>query len=140
MSGREEVKFTIYGEPASKANSRRAVMFGKRPAFIKSDKARAYENDALPQIPERYKLNFDMPLRITLHMYYASHRPDLDESIVLDVMQARFKKIGGKRVCIRNGVYVNDRLVREKHVYHHIDKARPRVEIEIAAVEDEVKE
>ena len=35
-----EHSFTIDGEPASKANSRKIVMFGKRPAVIKSDKAR----------------------------------------------------------------------------------------------------
>ncbi len=32
----------VIGEPASKANSRRIVMFGKRPAIIKSQKARDY--------------------------------------------------------------------------------------------------
>ena len=33
----------IFGETASKANSRKIVKFGNRPASIKSDKARAYE-------------------------------------------------------------------------------------------------
>ena len=36
----EVYKGIIYGEPASKANSRKIVMFGKRPAIIKSQKAR----------------------------------------------------------------------------------------------------
>ena len=37
-----EHSFTIHGEPASKANSRKIVLFGKRPALIKSEKARKY--------------------------------------------------------------------------------------------------
>lgn len=49
--GKNSVSFTIYGEPASKANSRKLVTFGKRPAFIKSDKARAYLKDFHSQVP-----------------------------------------------------------------------------------------
>ena len=33
------IKFTIFGEPASKANSRQLVTIKGRPAFIKSKKA-----------------------------------------------------------------------------------------------------
>jgi hypothetical protein len=40
--GLEVYKGIIYGEPASKANSRQIVMFGTRPAVIKSKKAREY--------------------------------------------------------------------------------------------------
>jgi hypothetical protein len=36
------IQFEVLGEPASKANSRKLVTFGKRPAFIKSQKARDY--------------------------------------------------------------------------------------------------
>ena len=32
----------IYGEPASKANSRKMVLIGGKPRFIKSKKAREY--------------------------------------------------------------------------------------------------
>ncbi len=39
----ESFQFIIYGEPASKANSRKIVNFGKRMAIIKSAKARNYE-------------------------------------------------------------------------------------------------
>lgn len=128
------IKFTILGEPASKANSRKIVTFGDRPSSIKSDKARAYEKSALLQIPAAARARLEGPVRIWLRIFYASERPDLDESIVLDVLQDRFKTVtqpGGDkvRVLMRAGVYRNDRQVREKHVYHAIDKANPRAEI-----------
>lgn len=128
-----KITLTIFGEPVSKANSRELVTIGGRPAFIKSKKALAYERDALLQIPGRARLMLQGPVRVTLRLFYASERPDLDESIVLDVLQARYRqrRPGQPRTLIQRGVYVNDRQVREKHVYHAIDKAMPRAEIEV---------
>jgi Holliday junction resolvase RusA-like endonuclease len=132
-----KVSLVILGEPASKANSRELVTFGRgedaRPAMIKSKKARDYERDALLQIPPAARAMLEGPVRVTLRIYYASERPDLDESVVLDVLQARFaKRLGTRpREVERTGVYVNDRQVREKHVYHAIDRANPRAEIEV---------
>jgi Holliday junction resolvase RusA-like endonuclease len=125
------IAFCIYGEPASKANSRQIVMFGKLPRVIKSQKARDYERTALYQIPSEAKQMLTGELIITLHIYYASERSDLDESVVLDVLQAKFEKVRGVRVCTRKGVYLNDRQIREKHVYHFIDKKSPRVAVRI---------
>jgi len=126
-----KIAFTIIGEPASKANSRNLVHFGDRPAIIKSSKARRYETDALRQIPPKYRLRLEGPIKVTLRIFYASERPDLDESIVLDVLQDRYKSIEKTRLRIQDGVYRNDRQVREKHVHHGIDKLNPRAEIEI---------
>lgn len=133
------IVFTIFGEPASKANSRQIVMRGRgetaRPASIKSPKAIAYEKAAIAQIPNDAKAMIEGPVCVSLCIHYASERPDLDESVVLDVLQARFETvvIGGRetRVCTRKGVYLNDRQVREKHVFHRIDRTNPRVEIEV---------
>jgi hypothetical protein len=36
---------------------------------------------------------------------------------------------------VQKGVYRNDRQVREKHVYHAIDRANPRAEIEVEPLE-----
>lgn len=130
----EPIKFTILGEPASKANSRKLVTINKRPAFIKSSKAREYEHDALLQIPPSAKLMLDVPVAVTIRIWYATERPDLDESVILDVLQARYEPAStpnGKRTLIRRGVYINDRQVREKHVYHAIDRHQPRAEIEV---------
>jgi Holliday junction resolvase RusA-like endonuclease len=127
------IKFTILGEPASKANSRKLVTIGGRPSTIKSEKARNYERDALRQIPPALRHQIECPVRVTLRIFYASQRPDLDESIVLDVLQDRYKTVGKgetkKRELVQKGVYVNDRQVREKHVFHSIDRANPRTEV-----------
>lgn len=130
------IRFTIFGEPASKSNSRQLVSFpdgkgGKRPALIKSAKARDYERDALRQIPPIYRKQIEGPVRVTIRIFYASQRPDLDESVILDVLQDRYAKEGGERVLVQKGVIKNDRQVREKHVFHGIDKGNPRAEIEV---------
>lgn len=121
------IKLVILGEPASKANSRRLVKFGDRPASIKSTKALSYEKSAILQIPDNAKKMIECDICLTAWIYYATRRPDLDESIIMDVMQAKYKK----GVLIRRGVYLNDRQIKQKHIYHGIDKLNPRAEIEI---------
>lgn len=128
------VRFVIMGEAASKANSRKLVTIGGRPAFIKSQKARDYERDALLQIPASAKVMFAGPLRATIRIWYASERPDLDESVILDVLQAKTEGTGKDRKILRRGVYLNDRQVREKHIFHAIDRVMPRAEIEIEQI------
>lgn len=126
-----KVSLTIRGEPASKANSRKIVRFGERAAVIKSQKARDYERTALLQIPADARQRFEGPVRVTLRIWYASERPDLDESVILDVLQDRYEGKGEARKLARSGVYRNDRQVREKHVFHGIDRHNPRAEIEV---------
>jgi Holliday junction resolvase RusA-like endonuclease len=116
------VEMEILGEPASKANSRKIVMFGKRPAMIKSQKARDYvksfaEQASQVQIDEL--LEGDLWVELTI--YYASRRPDLDESVVLD--------------CLQGIAYTNDRQIKEKHVYHDLDKTNPRTKIKIGKLD-----
>ena len=135
-----KLTLTILGEPASKANQRQLVHVndgkgGKRPMFIKSSKARNYERDALRQIPPACRLRIEGPVRVTLRIFYASERPDLDESVVLDALQDRYEGKGEQRELVQNGVYRNDRQVREKHVYHAIDRANPRAEVEVETMQ-----
>lgn len=148
-----KIAFTIFGEPASKANSRQLVTMKrlsratgkmvKMPALIKSEKARDYERDALLQIPPMARARLEGPCRVTLHIFYATERPDLDESIVLDVMQDRYVRNGegedAERVLVQRGVYRNDRQVREKHVYWGKDPVNPRAEIEVEQLEPELQ-
>jgi len=56
-------------------------------------------------------------LRVTIKIYYASRRPDLDPSLIFDLMQGF--------------VYTNDRQVKEQHLYWGLDKERPRSEITV---------
>lgn len=139
------LEFVIYGEPASKANSRELVTRkvrgadGKaktRPMFIKSEKARLYVFDALRQIPPACRVRLEGPVFVTLDIYYASERPDLDESVVLDVMQDQWKSYElpngkKKRELVQAGVYRNDRQVRKKLVTHYIDVREPRAVVRI---------
>jgi Holliday junction resolvase RusA-like endonuclease len=140
-----KIAFTILGEPASKANSREIVtrrfrdkQSGKlksRPMSIKSDKARDYERDALAQIPPKARVQLTGPVRVILKIFYASERPDLDESVVLDVLQDRYRRVETAhtrvRTLVHRGVYLNDRQVKQKFVFHGIDRVNPRTEVTI---------
>ena len=104
----------ILGEPASKANSRKIVMFGKRPAIIKSQKARDYVKTFESQVKKLSKM-WEGDLAVHVTIYYKTRRPDLDESVILD--------------CLQGFVYANDRQVKEKHVFHELDRENPRAAI-----------
>jgi hypothetical protein len=105
------VWFTIDGEPASKANSRQLVTIRGRPAFIKSKKARDYVKTFQDQCPcLEQKLEGD--LWVDIKIFYASRRPDLDESVILD--------------CMQDYIYENDRQVKQKFVHWGLDKENPK--------------
>lgn len=125
------IRLVILGQPCSKANSRQIVTIKGRPTPIKSKEALAYERDALRQIPPAARQRLEGPVRMTIRIWYASERPDLDESLLLDVLQDRYAtdKRTKERVLVQAGVYRNDRQVRERHVYHGIDRANPRAEV-----------
>jgi Holliday junction resolvase RusA-like endonuclease len=133
------ISFTILGQPCSKANSRKIVTLAKgkdheRTAVVKSKEALQYERDALRQIPPAFRLRLEGPVAVTIRIFYASERPDLDESLILDVLQDRWGLLGIKgvnRTLSQAGVYRNDRQVREKHIYHGVDRANPRAEITV---------
>jgi Holliday junction resolvase RusA-like endonuclease len=109
----------IFGEPASKANSRRVVRFGGMGRLIKSAKALSY-SDAFKQQCKPLATLMTGDLRVTLHIFYASRRPDLDESLILDLMQGL--------------IYENDRQVKERHCYWGLDPDNPRAEIIIERI------
>jgi len=88
--------------------------------FIKSKKALSYVDMFKQQAPEMIPLEGDVS--VSMRIYYASRRPDLDESLILDLLQ---------------GVtYINDRQVKEKHIYWGLDKENPRAEIEVKKMGD----
>ena len=145
-----KIAFTILGEVASMKNSRQIVVIGGRPALIKSAKARDYERSASLQIPPMARQMLTGPVRVTLRLFYASQRPDLDGALLLDILAAKYKRQKGKlirvaagqyaygeseRALVSKGVYVNDRQCREIHMFHAIDRANPRAEIEIEPME-----
>jgi len=111
----------IFGEPASKANSRRVVHYGGMSRLIKSKKALSY-SDVFRQQCKPLATLMTGDLRVTLHIFYASRRPDLDESLILDLMQGL--------------IYENDRQVKERHCYWGLDPDNPRAEIIIEKIPD----
>jgi len=110
------VELLIEGEPASKANSRRMVLIKGKPRLIKSSKALDYCKKFAEQCPVLETLIED-DVRVDIDIHYATRRPDLDESVILDELQDR--------------IYKNDRQVKEKHVYWHLDRERPRSYIRV---------
>ena len=112
---------TIFGEPASKSNSRRLVMIGGKPRFIKSKKALSYGKDFIIQCPTRKDL-FTIDLSVAMKIYYKTRRPDLDESLILDLLQGR--------------IFKNDRSIKSKHVEHGLDKEQPRSVIVISSLDN----
>jgi len=117
-----DVTFTVYGEPASKANSRKMVLIKGKPALIKSSKARAYVTMFENQCPVMEVPTTD-DVVVEMMIYYASRRPDLDESLILDCMQGR--------------IYKNDRQVKQKFIYWGLDKEEPRSIIRVRSCDVE---
>lgn len=120
-----EISFTILGEPASKANSRRVIRIRGSSRMIKSEKALDYSKVFREQLP-LVERPLELPVVATITIWYASRRPDLDESLILDLLQVDEKKYRDTK-----GVILNDRQVREKHVYWRLDPANPRCEIKL---------
>jgi Holliday junction resolvase RusA-like endonuclease len=107
----------ILGEPASKANSRRLVTIGGKPRVIKSKKALEYSKHFEQQArPPAEPITGDVKLAVTI--WYATRRPDLDPSLIMDLLQ-------------KVGVIENDRQIKEIHAVHDLDKENPREAIRI---------
>jgi len=111
-----DITFTALGEPASKANSRKMVTIRGRPALIKSQKARDYVKQFELQCPQ-LEVPTTEDVQVEMMIYYASRRPDLDESLILDCMQCRIHK--------------NDRQVKQKFIYWGLDRENPRTIIRV---------
>lgn len=90
-----------------------------KPMFIKSAKALAYAKAFKQQVPAGCEM-LAGDVCVHIKIYYASRRPDLDESLILDLLQ---------------GVaYENDRQVKEKHIVWGLDKENPRCEITVEKI------
>ena len=120
----QSISFVVYGEPASKANSRRVVRYNNMSRVIKSQKALDYSEQFRQQCTPLDPM-MDGDLVVTMHIWYASRRPDLDDSLILDLMQGL--------------IYKNDRQVRERHLYWHLDPENPRSYITVEKKPRELK-
>lgn len=145
-----KIAFTILGQVVSLKNSFRVVTINKHGALTKSSEAKSYERSTRLQIPPTARQMLTGPLRVSIRAFYTWNGPDLDCALLLDLMQAEYRRVPGKlvalgggkfeeaeaeRVLVSRGVYENDRQVREIHLYHGIDKVNPRAEIEVETLE-----
>lgn len=122
-----ETTLVILGEPASKANSRRIVNIRGRMVPIKSQKALDYVGSLRLQAAAQMSAMIEGDLRVEMMIHYASRRPDLDESVILDALQGI--------------AYTNDRQVKQRMTYWGLDKDMPRAVIRITQCDlDDVPE
>lgn len=109
--------FIIYGEPASKGNSRRVARNGM---FIKSKKAMDYKESFENQAKEK-KLYQDVliedDIELIVDVWYKSRRPDLEIELIQDIMQGI--------------IYKNDRQIKKKIAERFLDRDNPRARIRI---------
>ena len=105
-------ELTIDGEPASKANSRRLVKMGGKFRVIKSQKAIDYTKAFDVQCSTADTL-YEEDLAVSIKIFNKSKRPDLDESLILDLLQDK--------------VYKNDRSIKFKYVEWGLDRQYPRI-------------
>ena len=113
---------TILGEPASKSNQRQIVKIGGKTRLIKSKKALAYAKEfhlQAPRMPLRDPILDDVLMWCRIH--YASRRPDLDESLIMDALQAA-------------EIIKDDRQIKAKVVLWALDRENPRSEIKLACL------
>lgn len=92
-----------------------------KPMFIKSEKALAYAKSFKQQCVGGNSRMIDGDVSVSIRIWYASRRPDLDESLILDLLQ--------------DVAYANDRQVKEKHIYWALDPANPRCEITVTQMQ-----
>lgn len=91
-------------------------MRGKKIASIKSEKALSYLDAFNLQCPRLTTL-IAVDVEVRMRIIYASRRPDLDESLILDALQGK--------------AYLNDRQVKRKVIDWGLDPDNPRTEIEV---------
>ena len=114
------VGFTVFGSLASMKN-RRIPLKSNPYKTIPNAQARAFRSDFLAQVPRsamRCLGSLTRPLSVRVTVYYRDMRSDLDAALVYDCLQEA-------------GVVQNDRYIRHKIEIARIDKANPRVEVEI---------
>jgi hypothetical protein len=108
----EAVRLQIFGQPYSKENRRiPAKTKTGKPFLIKSKEAQRYSKDWKRQCPVLEPL-IEEEVEAYIKLYYRTRLPDLDESLVLDLLQGRLIK--------------NDRQVRRKVVDWGLSRDEPR--------------
>jgi Holliday junction resolvase RusA-like endonuclease len=117
------ITLEVKGQLLSKSNSRQFTSWGGTPRLIKSKKALEYIEASMWQLKSQLRdhVMFLQPVCIDITIWYESKRPDLDVSLIQDILE-------------KADVYKNDRLVHEIHAYKKFDKEDPRLEVTISEI------
>lgn len=117
------MRLVIKGQVYSKSNQRKFAIIRGHPRVIKSKNSLDYEEIALWQLKLQLRdhVMFEKPCVLSATVWYPDRRQDLDISLILDILQ-------------KAGVYKNDRLVEEMHLYRKIDRVNPRAVIEVTEI------
>lgn len=97
------------------------MVSGGRGRFIKSKKALAYSKGFHQQCRASNDI-LECDVVVGMRIYYRTRRPDLDESLILDLLE--------------DYAYKNDRQVKAKVIIHDLDKDRPRTDIVVAPLSE----
>ncbi len=128
---KRSISLTIRGELLGKSNSRRLVRIGGKPRLIKSPAALEFLKGAMIQLRPKLVNHhaFTGPVRMDIIIHYKTKRPDLDVSLIQDILEQKKSKETGQVTF--EGVYLNDRQVHEIHAYKQYDKEDPRLDVTI---------
>lgn len=132
-------RFTVLGNPQTKANSRKVITVpGKngtgRLAIAKSDGALAYAGAVHSQVPARLRTRHDGPILVIATLYYQSRRSDLTLDLIQDALQDFYKTEYGQRFLVWEGVFQNDRQIFNLVMRKKIDPKNPRADISVYAL------
>ena len=123
--------FTVPGEPLGV----NALWRSQQGRVHKSPKAEQYAQAVMAHAAAaRMRAGGDTltgPVAVELRVYFGSERPDIDGpvKVILDAMQATTARRTGA------SVYLDDRQVHRLLVTRHVDRERPRVEVEVVSLE-----
>lgn len=121
------MKIVIHGEPITKKNSMRIVRAGDRMMVIPSAQYKAYEADAIQQIPSIFRLRLDSPCNVQC-VYYMRTKRRVD---LVNLLEATCD------ILVRAEVLEDDHcriVARHDGSRVECDKDDPRVEIDIQPI------
>jgi Holliday junction resolvase RusA-like endonuclease len=120
----EYPEITIKGAPPSKSNQYKIITTHNHGSLCKSKALKDYENAFYMQVGEYRNLDIKGFFELHIRVFYASIRPDLDNSlkVVLDCLQ-HTKTIENDNKCVK--------IVAEKFV----DKDNPRISFHLVTID-----
>lgn len=123
------MRLTIYGNPITKKNSSRIIRAGNRAMLIPSAQYKAYEANALKQIPGSKRQRISEPVNVQC-VYYMQTRRRCD---LVNLLEATLD------ILVRSDVLEDDHCrIAAMHDGSMVkyDRDNPRTEIEILPIAD----